>query len=214
MKPKFYTPPKFDWSGPHDGLGGDPRWCCMHKALNGLDVTEHKVGTMSVTFRSNQLQDLFGDKTGGSLLLNGEQFDNKDELAGFALRLVRWHAAAVKNVPVPPQVKELVDRIRRELNLQAQKLRDQCVYHQILVETVDRVLPVVGLEPYDEGPGSEAEKLLRKLDAFVLPCDPPKSPPFFSETRLYELLGKTDARDVLSIIAQVKRQLDPVKGAL
>lgn len=212
MKPKFYTKQKFEWDGPYDG-GSSPRWCCKHKDLQGLDVVEPLKGCMWATFRSSHLQDLFGDRTGGSTLLAGEQFKDRDELAAYALRLVRWHAAAVKNVPVPPKVKELVDRIRRELHTQAQKLREQCLYHQILQETVDRVLPTVGLEPYDE-PGSPAENLIRKLDEFVLPCDPPKSPPFFSEAKLYDLLGKTDARDVLSIIAQVKRQLDPVKGAL
>jgi len=215
MKPKFYTPPKFEWDGPYDG-GKSPRWCCQHKELRGLDVVEplgNNKGCLLVYFRNDHLQDLFGEGTGGSTLLDGDQFKDKDELAGFALRLVRWHAKAVEKVPVPTEVKALVGRIRHELHAQAQKLREQCVYHEILRQAVDRVLPTVGLEPYDE-PGDLAANLIRKLNEFVLPCDPPKSPPFFSEGKLYDLLGKTDARDVLSLIAEVKRRLDPVRGAL
>jgi hypothetical protein len=55
----------------------------------------------------------------------------------------------------------------------------------------------------------ENKKLIKELNEFTLEGD---DVPFFSEAKLYDLLGKHPARDVLGLIDTVKKKLDVVEG--
>lgn len=56
---------------------------------------------------------------------------------------------------------------------------------------------------------AEVRRALKKLSDFEVPDDRGKKVPFFSETFLYDLLGKDDARSVLARLKDVSEALSP-----
>lgn len=203
MKTRFKPSKPFEWSGPYDDGGASTRWCCGHKDLGGLDVCVPKDGRDSVriTTRSDELSAVCGG-------LNSIEFENRDEAAGVVLALVRAHRAAVARVPVPKEQHAFIVRQVGDLREQATALRTLCFQNRSQMRELEAVGKLMGLEDklpsYSE---SKPEKLIARIDAFTLQGD---EVPFFTEGKLYDLLGKDDARSVLALIAQVKRALDPV----
>lgn len=201
MKTRFKPSKPFSWSGPYDGCGGE-RWCCGHKDLNGLDVTVFKDGSgVSISTRSDELSAVCGG-------ISNIQFADRDEAALVVLSLVRAHREAVARVPVPKEQHAFIVRQIGDLREQATALRTLCFQNRSQMRELEVVAKLLGLEDkipsYSE---SKPEKLIARIDAFTLDCD---KLPFFTEGKLYDLLGKDDARSVLALIAQVKRALDPV----
>lgn len=211
MKANSMFPKTFKWSGPHDGCGGS-RWCCDHKDLQGLDVTEIKpvageVEKVSISTRSDELSAVCDG-------IYGIAFETKDEAASIVLSLLTAHRKAVAKAPVP---KEQVDFISRQLDdnrRQAQALRDMCWANRSQMRELRATAKALGLArnlpSHDE---SDVEKLIATIDNFKLDFDGPKDPPFFSEAKLYDMLGKDQARSVLGLMDQIKRALDPIAAA-
>lgn len=197
MKLRIQT---FKWSGPYD----TDRWCCDHKDLNGLDVVESKDGCR-IRPRGDEIQIVCGglDAT----------FDSRDEAATVVLGLVRAHRSAIAASPVPASQREFVLREVREIRIQAEALRTLCYQNQMRATMMAAVAKDMQLDvPMPDVPGSDAAKLVAEIDGFKLVADTNDGPPLFSESKLYALLGKTDARSVLALIRRVKAALDPVAG--
>ena len=184
-------------------------WYCENKNLGDLSLTEHltkpqfpnvPIGKVTAEWRGTPALDL-----------DSYYFDTKEDATTLVYKMLSMHQDAVSAVPIPVDIHDQLDRMLDDLRREEQDLRGVCATNRRSQEQIRRLAKSMGDNlGYDpDEPISKAEEAIQALDKFTLTGD---KVPFFSEAKLYDALGKEDARTVLALIHNLKRIADPVKG--
>jgi len=183
-------------------------WVCVTESLqNKLLVTEHHVtmfGAPAGTFTAEW------KGTPSFEYLDRFYFASKADAATVVYHMLELHKTAVAKVPIPVHIHERLTHNLRDLQRQEQELRSICFNNRIQQEDLVRLAHELGdnLE-HGELPLTHAQQAIKEIDELCLEGE---EVPFFSETKLYKLLGKEDARSVLAVLHNLKRIADPVRG--
>jgi hypothetical protein len=139
------------------------------------------------------------------------EFDDKDSAAYIAVTILRCHKADVKKVPINPETFKILGYEYQDLVRFEREVKDMAAslfYRKQRLRLSCRAMGF-DLEGDPNEELDENKKLIKKFTEFTLEGD---DVPFFSEAKLYDLLGKHHARDVLGLINTVKKKLDVVEG--
>lgn len=134
------------------------------------------------------------------------RFPTAELALAVGLEVLRNHDRMTKDFPVPKALNDAIERAEDKARDLEKTARDLCFTVNSLNWDLRGLRKAVGMPALTH----REDDLIAQLDAFTT-CD--GKHPFFSESTLYDLLGKDDARSVLGLIAQVKRRLDPIGGA-
>lgn len=134
------------------------------------------------------------------------QFPTAEMALAVGLQICRAHDRLLKDFPVPKTLNDAIERTERKARDLEKTARDLCFTVNSLNHDLRGLRKAAGMPPLIW----REDDLITQLDSFATQGG---EHPFFSESTLYDLLGKEDARSVLALIAQVKRRLDPIGGA-
>lgn len=140
-------------------------------------------------------------------------FPTAEHAAAVGLAICREHDRSMKQYAAPKPLLDAIDRAEHIVDGLEQKARGLAFEVAAAKHIVNSLRKAAGL-PENEW---RKDDLIERLNTFTLCAADRKKwmqHPFFTEAILYDLLGKEDARSVLGLIAEVKRHIDPVGGAI
>lgn len=140
------------------------------------------------------------------------KFDAKESAAIFLKALIDRSEAYRKNHPIPTDLGEYLESKARKLREKRQALLNEFWDirrdHYVLNQLAERH----GLERVTWFADSDKEESVRKLLEFKIYVNDDGEEvevPFLSETALYNLVGKEDARSILSLMKKLCEQIAP-----
>lgn len=151
----------------------------------------------------------YPEKYASSYELKWMRFESRELAAQYCYNLIRISEKITKEQPLPEDVtaylKERSEDLRKEeQNALNQFLRIRCERHQLRkIAERGQIEQIVYLSNE-----IDQEKIVRELLSFEVHLKK-KQVPLFSETALYALIGKEDARTVLAMVERVCNAVSP-----
>lgn len=134
------------------------------------------------------------------------RLDSFEKAAAFLYNV--WYAAeeARKAVPVNSEVLTIIREMARTIRRETEIARDLSFNANSKQRELRYVAKKLGIRDlvWELGDDDDIEEILKF-------CLSGSDVPFFSETVLYDLIGKDDARSVLGLLRRMIKRVDPVK---
>jgi hypothetical protein len=165
-------------------------------------VREHV--TAKWTIHSLNLKDY--DETAIQRLI----FDSDEEAAAFVATIYGQVRHARNASPVPEPIRAFIENEGRDLAEGGKALRSALLNHVYKARTIRHFADEYGIGGVYLRVDSDTAKMVRRVMNWKREGD---EHPFFSEVTLYELIGKEDARSLLSLIDDAMKEIDPIAAA-
>lgn len=140
-------------------------------------------------------------------------FPTPEHAAAVGLTICLEHDKQMKEFAAPKDLISAIDLAEREVDAMERAARDMAFSVALAKRSIDSLRAAAGL-PVNEWRKDDLVEAINSFTLYSAAKQKHSKHPFFTEAVLYDMLGKDDARSVLGLIAQVKRRLDPVGGAL